>query len=146
MEIVFFSLEFWLIIAIVFIIGELLTLTFFLLSVGIGAALAGLTNYLGFSWEVQLVVFVVATLVCVGISRPIAKKLTKNAPDKKSNSDRLIGEEAIVTEDIELDKMGTVKILGDTWKAIAKENISAGEKVIVKNIDGVKLIVERKSD
>lgn len=138
-----FSLEFWIVLAVVCVLGELLTLTFFLLSVGIGAGFAALTNYLNHDPTTQLIVFIVVTITCVLLSKPIAKKLTSKSPLKKSNSDRLIGEEAIVIKKIIPDEMGTVKILGDTWKAIANEEITIGEKVVVERIDGVKLIVNK---
>ncbi|MDR3223815.1 MAG: NfeD family protein [Methanobrevibacter sp.] len=138
-----FSLEFWILLTLVCVLGELLTLTFFLLSVGIGAGFAALLNYLNYNSTTQLIVFVVVTIICVLISKPISKKLTSKSSLKKSNSDRLIGEEAIVIKKIIPDEMGTVKILGDTWKAIADEEIAIGEKVIVEKIDGVKLIVNK---
>ncbi|KZX14904.1 hypothetical protein MBCUT_18570 [Methanobrevibacter cuticularis] len=139
-----FSLEFWLVIAVIFILGELLTSTFFLISIGVGAGLAGLTNYLGFDPLTQLIVFIIVSIIVIIASRPIANHLTKNSPSKKSNSDRLIGEDAIVIEEIKIDSMGMVKLLGDTWKAIADENIPVGETVIVEKIDGVKLRVKKK--
>ncbi|MDR3062671.1 MAG: NfeD family protein [Methanobrevibacter sp.] len=143
MEISFFSLQFWLVLAVVCVLFELITLTFFLLSIAIGSAVAALVNYLGFDPYTQILVFAIVTVVCIILSRSFAKKLSKSAPDKKANSDRLIGLEAIVSEAIEEDKMGTVELVGDKWKAIADEDIAIGEKVIVKDIQGVKLIVEK---
>jgi membrane protein implicated in regulation of membrane protease activity len=138
-----FSLEFWIVLAVVCILGELLTLTFFLLSVAVGAGFGALTNYLHLDPMIQLAVFIIVTLICVLLSRPIVNKLTINSPLKKSNADRLIGEEAVVIKKIIPDNMGTVKVLGDTWRAIANEEVNVGEKVIVKEITGVKLVVEK---
>lgn len=139
-----FTLEFWIVLAVACILGELLTVTFFLLSVAVGAGFGALANYLNFDPTIQMAVFIIVTLICVLLSRPIAKKLTNNSSSKKSNADRLIGEEAIVIKEIIPDYMGTVKILGDTWRAIANEEISVDKKVIVKEINGVKLVVEKK--
>jgi len=139
-----FSLEFWLILAVIFILGELLTGTFFLVSLGIGSAFAGLANYLNFDYRIQLLVFVIISLICIILSKPIASKLTTNSPSKKSNSDRLIGEEVLVTEEIRKDKLGSVKHSGDVWRAESDENISVGQKAIVTSIAGVKLIVKKK--
>ncbi|MCC7553607.1 MAG: NfeD family protein [Methanobacteriaceae archaeon] len=139
-----FSLEFWLILAFIFILGELLTSTFFLFSLGIGSAFAGLVNYLGFDPIVQLLVFVIISLICIIASKPLANKLTKNSPDKKSNSERLIGKEVIVIEEIKENEMGLVKYSGDVWKAKSSDNIPVGDKAIVENIIGVKLIVKKQ--
>ncbi|WP_409199816.1 NfeD family protein [Methanobrevibacter sp. DSM 116169] len=139
-----FNLEFWLILAVLFILGELLTGTFFLLSLGVGSAAAGLVNYLDFDYRIQLLAFVVVSLICIIASKPLANKLTKNSPNKKSNSDRLIGKEVLVTEEIDKEKLGLVKHSGDVWKAKSNDNLSVGEEAIVEGIDGVKLIVKKK--
>lgn len=139
-----FSLEFWILLTFVCILGELLSVNFFLLSVGIGAGFAALTNHLKYDPTTQLIIFVTTTITCILFSRPLAKKLTKGSPSKKSNADRLIGKEAIVIKKIVPDEMGTVKILGDTWKAISNDEIAIGEKTIVEKIDGVKLVVKKK--
>ncbi|MDR2830739.1 MAG: NfeD family protein [Methanobrevibacter sp.] len=139
-----FSLEFWIVLTFACILGELLSVNFFLLSVGVGAGFAALTNHLKYDPATQLIIFVITTIICILLSRPLAKKLTKESPSKKSNADRLIGEEAIVIKKIVPDEMGTVKILGDTWRAISNEKIAIGEKVTVEKIDGVKLVVKKK--
>ncbi|KZX17166.1 NfeD family protein [Methanobrevibacter filiformis] len=139
-----FSLEFWLIFAVILVLGELLTVTFYLLSIAVGSAFAGLVNYLGFDPIVQILVFAVVTIICVILLRPISSRLTKNSSDKKANSDRLIGKEGIVIEKIIEDAMGTVDFIGDQWKAISDTEIDVGEKVIVEKIQGVKLFVRKK--
>ena len=139
-----FSLEFWLILAVILVLAELFTLTFFMLSLAVGSVFAGLANYLGLDPVGQLLVFAVVTVVCVIISRPIATRLTKNSPDKKANSDRLIGKEGVVIEAINNDSMGMVNFLGDQWKAVSDTEIAVGEKVIVEKIEGVKLFVRKK--
>ena len=140
-----FSLEFWLILTVILVLAELLTLTFFMLSLAVGSSFAGLAYYLGLQDPLsQLLVFAAVTGVCVVISRPVAAKLTKNSPDKKANSDRLIGKEGVVSEAISKDSMGMVNFLGDMWKATSNTEIAVGEKVIVEKIEGVKLFVRKK--
>ena len=77
------------------------------------------------------------------ISRPLYKKLNKNTVDKKSNTERLIGLKAKVTEDIDSHKIGTIKVNGEVWKAISNEEISKGEEVEIIGIEGVKLKVKK---
>ena len=136
-------LEFWIILAIIFLIGELLTGGFYLLSIGIGAIAAAVLNYLQFSITAQIIVFILITLVFILISRPLYKKLNKNTVDKKSNTERLIGLKAKVTEDIDPHKIGTIKVNGEVWKAISNEEISEGEEVEIIGIEGVKLRVKK---
>ena len=60
--------------------------------------------------------------------------------------DRIIGEEAIVTEDITKNNAGEVKVDGKRWSAISKNKCLKGDTVKVLRIDGVKLIVKKEED
>ncbi len=55
----------------------------------------------------------------------------------------LIGMEGLAKTDLAPDKSGVVQIASDTWTAVADENVSAGEKVIVKEVKGLRLHVRR---
>ena len=136
-------LEFWIILAIVFLIGELLTGGFYLLSIGLGSIAAAILNYLQFDLTIQIMAFIIITLIFIFISRPLYKRLNKNTADKKSNTERLIGLKAKVTEDIGPHKIGTIKVKGEVWKAISDEEISEGEEVEIIEIEGVKLKVKK---
>ena len=69
--------------------------------------------------------------------------MNKNTVDKKSNTERLIGLKAKVTEDIDSHKIGTINVNGEVWKAISDEKISEGEEVEITDIEGVKLKVKK---
>ena len=83
-------LEFWIILAIIFLIGELLTGGFYLLSIGLGAIAAAILNYLQFSITIQIVAFILITLIFIVISRPLYERLNKNTVDKKSNTEKIV--------------------------------------------------------
>ena len=136
-------LEFWIILAIIFLIGELLSRGFYLLSIGLGAIAAAILNYLQFSITLQIIAFILITVIFILISRPLYKKLDKNTVDKKANTERLIGLKAKVTEDIDSHKIGNINVNGEVWKAISDEKISKGETVEITEIEGVKLKVKK---
>ncbi len=136
-------LEFWIIFAIILLIGELMTGGFYLLSIGFGAIAAAILNYLQFSITIQIMAFIIVTLIFILVSRPLYKKLNNSAVDKKSNTERLIGLKAKVTEDIDSHKIGTINVNGEVWKAVSDEEISKGELVEITEIDGVKLKVKK---
>lgn len=138
-------LEFWIVLAIIFLIGELLTGGFYLLSIGIGAVVAAILSYLQFSITTQIISFILITLIFVLISRPLYRKLNRNNVDKKSNTERLIGLKAKVTDDMDSHKIGTINVNGEIWNAISNEKIRKGEEVEIIGIEGVKLKV-KKSD
>ena len=136
-------LEFWIIFAIVLLIGELLTGGFYLLSIGIGAIAAAIMNYFQFSLTIQIIVFILVTIIFILLSRPLYRKLNRNATDKKSNTERLIGLNAKVIEELDPHKIGTIDVNGEIWKAISDEEIGKGEKVEIIEIEGVKLKVKK---
>lgn len=67
---------------------------------------------------------------------------------QKTNTDALIGQTALVKETINnMESKGYVQLNGQDWtarSAEAGEIIPAGCEVVVKEIQGVKLIVERE--
>ena len=95
----------------------------------------------------QLVWFVVVSLLSLALTRPLAQKYV-NGRTTPTNADMVIGRDAVVTEEIDnLHARGAVLLDGKTWTArMAKEEDSApvGEAVRVLRIEGVKLIVEHR--
>ncbi|NYB51532.1 MAG: NfeD family protein [Methanobacteriaceae archaeon] len=135
------GIEGWIVLAGVCFIGEMLTTGFFLLWFGVGACLAAVLNYLGFDPWVQFIAFILISIALIAISRPLAQKITKEPP-RKAVSDRLVGKQGIVVEDILPDTGGVVKVEGDVWRAVSSRKIGKGEKITVKKVESVKLKVE----
>ena len=130
----------WIIIGAVCLIGEMLTTGFFLLWFGIGAFVAAALSYFGFNFTIQFVAFILVPVVLLGVSRPFASKVSKE-PQRRAVADRLIGQTATVMEDFEEE--GLVKVDGEMWRVKSQDKVRKGDKVIIKGVDGVKLIVEK---
>lgn len=92
---------------------------------------------------VQIIVFMIASVILLISLRPIFKKYM-NRNEVRTNASKLIGEEATCIKSILDNERGEVKIEGKIWTAISNENIYEGEKVVVLAITGVKLVVKRK--
>ncbi len=137
------TFDFWIVLAIVAIICELLSLSFFLLSIGFGAIAAGILNYYNFDPVQQVIAFIVITILFVIISRPLAKHLTKNSSKKKATTDRFLGKKGVTIENINPKSSGRIRIYGEEWRAISDQDIQKGEEVIVQNVSGVKLVVKK---
>ena len=93
---------------------------------------------------VQLLLFLLIGLVLVVATRPLCRKFL-TVKGEKTNVDALVGKTCIVTEEIRnIDEMGEVRLGGLCWSARAADGrvIAVGEQVTVKEIQGVKLIVE----
>lgn len=111
-----------------------------------GALIAFLAALTGFSIHVQLVVFLVVSFLLLIFTRPFAAKFI-NKGTIKTNVDGLVGRKArVMTEINNGAASGTAVINGQEWTARAVNDdlvISAGETVVVKEIRGVKLIVDQ---
>ena len=94
------------------------------------------------SFYILFAVFVLLGLILMVLTRPIlVKKLARK--NVKTNSDRVLGMEGVVTEEINKLKIGEVKVDGKRWSAISDEKIEVGTTIIVESIDGVKLVVRK---
>ncbi len=133
----------WLTAAVVFLILELMTPTFVFACFVTGSIAAGAFSYFypeSYYWQVGI--FILLTMVLLPLTRTLAKKITKESP-QKSNINALIGKVALVTKTIDPDLGGQVKIGGEIWIARSDEQIEENEKVRVVSITGTKAHVER---
>ena len=111
----------------------------------IGGAVAGLVSaILGASKLLQFTVFILVSALLLALLRPVLKKYLRVKPTK-TNADRLLGQEALVTETIDnLQETGAIRINGVLWTAKSLEDtqIPAGTRVIIRRIEGAKVYVE----
>lgn len=137
----------WLLLAAVFIVVEIVTLGLTTIWFAGAAFVAAIAALAGANIVIQVVLFVVVSLVLLLVTRPIAMKHLDNKTEK-TNAEALVGQIALVTAEINnLLESGQAKINGMEWTARSKENniiIPAGESVKIVEISGVKLIVEKE--
>lgn len=140
----------WLVIALILGVVELCTTQLVSIWFAIGAAAAAVCSFTFLDGQIvwQIVVFIVVSAVSLILTKPVVKKL-KNFKVTKTNSDRYVGMNGRVLEDIDLIKgTGLVLVDGKKWTAKGDtENIIPKDTyVIVKSIQGVKLIVSPCED
>ena len=136
----------WLILLVVFVIVEALTVGLASVWFAAGALVALLSTYFTDNIWLQIFLFVAVSAVALFALRPLAKKYV-TPKQVATNADRVIGRDAVVTEDIDnLTATGAVKIFGVLWTARSVDDnpIPAGATVTVREIDGVKLVVSKK--
>ena len=108
---------------------------------GVGALIA---NLCGAELWLQALVFVVVTALTLIFTRPFVRKLM-NFKKEETNAGRYIGKKAIVIGQINNTLgVGQVNVNGSVWTARSEDNsvIEIGKNVLIKSIEGVKLIVE----
>ena len=125
----------WLILLIVLLVIEVLTLGLSTIWFAGGALVAFLAALLGANILVQVILFLVVSVAL----------LVLNGKTTATNVDSLIGEQAVVTGEINnLLGQGEITVNGITWTARAEQEsqkIMVGKVVQIVRVDGVKAIV-----
>ena len=110
----------------------------------IGGAVAGLVSaLLGAAELLQWAVFIGVSAALLALLRPVLKKYLRVKPTK-TNADRLVGQEALVTEQIDnLRETGAIRVNGVLWTAKSTDDsqISPGVRVVIERIEGAKVYV-----
>lgn len=136
----------WLVVIVLFIAVEVNTMALTTIWFAGGAVAAFLAALAGLTIKTQLVLFLIVSLVLLIFTRPFAMKFV-NKGTVNTNAMDLIGKKARVTAEInnQLSK-GAAVVNGQEWTARAAEEeavIPEGEIVLIREIRGVKLIVDR---
>ena len=95
---------------------------------------------------IQSVVFFAVSVVSVIVFQAVFRKKLAKGKKVATNTDRLIGEKAVVSEKIDnIRAEGCIKINGQLWSAISEDGniILENEIVEIVAISGVKLVCRR---
>ena len=128
----------WLAAAFVFAVGEMASPgEFFLMPFAVGALVAMVLSFLGFSVTVTLIIFLVVSGITFAALRPLAHRLDRQGVTEGIGSRRLIGQQGMVIQSIPGGghESGMVKVLREQWRAIALNGVPIAEGVTVKVID-----------
>lgn len=140
----------WLCLAVVLIVIEIATIdlvaVWFALSSLIMVIITAICPTMNLIW--QIVIFVALSLALLLSTRKLVKRLMQKHKEQETNLELILNHSGIVIEDINNDlAVGSVKINGIIWSARSEDGsvILQDTLVLVKKIDGNKLIVEVKN-
>lgn len=137
---------FWLIAFGVLLLIEILTLGLTTIWFAAGALVAFLAAALNMPLLVQVIAFLVVSILMLIFTRPIMTKHL-NAKTTKTNAESLVGEKARVLIPVNnLKSEGQVMVNGMEWTARStKDEVTFAKDEMVKivGISGVKLIIEK---
>ena len=136
--------QFWLMAFIILVVMEFLTMGLTTIWFAIGALVAFFASLFGATLWIQIILFLVISLVVLVVYRPLAVKYI-NSRRIRTNVDDLVGKEGKVTEKIDnFNQTGRVIVNGMDWSARTTIGGTIDVDTIVKVVDvqGVKLIVE----
>ena len=134
---------FWLVIILLLSFVEVATVNLVTVWFIASALVSLLLAFLNVNFIVQFAVFVILGVILLLTTRNFLVGLL-NKNKQKTNLDRVVGMEGVVTEKITKHNPGEVKVDGKKWTAVSSKTISEGKVVRIKEIEGVKLIVEEE--
>jgi membrane protein implicated in regulation of membrane protease activity len=137
----------WVGAAVILGIGELLTAGFFLLPFAVGAAAAAILAFMGVDFALQLVTFVVISVVFLAVLQRFARQ-EQSGGTEPAGAGRYRGKMAIVLEPINRrEGTGSVRMETEQWRATTDGDteIPVGEEVVIKEVRGTRLVVEPTS-
>ena len=131
----------WLGIIILLAVIEVMTINLTTIWFVISGLIALLISFVVDNFFIQFGVFVILGILLLVKTKSVMEKWLKQN-NSKTNLDRVIGMEGIVTEEIDKHQIGEVRVDGKSWSAKAEKKIKVGSTVNILKIEGVKVIVE----
>ena len=136
---------FWLVLAIVLGVIEAVTFQMVAIWFGLGALAAIIPSLFGANIWLQFAVFMIVSVAALIGTRPFVKKVLK-LRQVHTNADSLIGQVGVVVVDSVEGEItsGRVMVSSQEWAACTEDGMELhkGDRVLVKKIEGVRLIVE----
>jgi membrane protein implicated in regulation of membrane protease activity len=140
-------IAFWLIIFILLVMVELATMGLTTVWFAGGALAAIVIAALDLQIWLQVVIFLVVSILLLYFTRPIAVKYF-NKDRIKTNVESYVGRDVIVISEVDnLQGIGQVTLDGQEWTArtaVHGITMPIGTVGVVKAVEGVKLIIEEK--
>lgn len=135
----------WFLLALIALLGELFTLSFYLVYEAAAAAVTGVVALFVPNTIAQLLVFAVASALSLGVARPRTIQLLFRAkPEPTVQFPDVVGKAATVRERVS-DTAGLVEVgAGEFWSARAADAgmvLEPGTAVMVTRRDGIRLYV-----
>ena len=137
------ALFLWIIIGLVALGIDIATSAFLFVWFTLGAIAAGVAQIFGYSFIVQLIIFIIVSGLLVILVYPIVKKSIKNSVKPTLTREKTyIGRVVVVDEDIIEKRL--IKVDGVYWSVMEKgEVLEKGDKVEIVGIEGNKIIIKK---
>jgi membrane protein implicated in regulation of membrane protease activity len=129
----------WLLLAVALGVAEMVSLDLILLMMAVGALVAAVVAIAGAPIFLQVLLGAGASAAMLLLVRPSLIARLHNGPDLVSGHNRLVGQQAVVTEELSADNPGRIKLAGEIWSACPYDEsltIAPGAKVEVFAIRG----------
>ena len=134
----------WLGLSVLLGAAELVSMDLILLMLAAGAMVGFVAAVIGLAVPLQVVLAAVTAVAMLAFLRPNLIKRLHGGPEIRLGHGKLVGRQALVTQDITALTPGRVKLAGEIWSAEPYDDtltIAAGETVEVLEIRGATAFV-----
>jgi membrane protein implicated in regulation of membrane protease activity len=115
---------------------------FDLVFIGSAFIIGGLATYPVHSWLVTAIVTSVICVAYVFLGRRYVHRWTQ-VKKARTNIDAIVGRKGVVLRNITNNVDGLVKVGNEQWRARGEKDIKKGDEIVVTNVSGVTLDVEK---
>ncbi|MFC5409065.1 NfeD family protein [Larkinella bovis] len=141
-------LQIWAILGLLFLVAELVSISFVFAFLGVGALTTALCTWMGLTPDIsaQLLCFSVVTIITLVAGRKPLRRWFESRT-KKQEYREYVGDRATVVQTIPAHGEGRIFYRGTEWIAVSDtdESILAGKPVVIKRMDGIRAIVTSAS-
>ena len=134
----------WVVLGLALLLGEIVTPGgFYLLFFGIGAVIVGCLAGFGVAgppWFQVILSSLLSVLTLWLFREKLLQATRRDSPDRV---DTLIGETAVIMEEIPRNGVGKAEMRGSSWSArnIDEKSLTRGERCQVVRVDGLTILV-----
>lgn len=136
----------WIAVALAFAVAEVATVSLFAAFVSAGAVGAAVVAFVGLDPLFQAIAFAAVSLMGIVLVRPwVMRRMTRRRTvETVSGAASMIGETAVVVRAVKPHERGHVRIMGENWPALSRDDsvLDQGRTVRIVDIEGATLVVE----
>jgi membrane protein implicated in regulation of membrane protease activity len=143
--------QIWIVLSALLLVAEMFAPGFWLASIAVGCLAAGVAGLLPIGLLGQILVFAGGSLASLFGLRPVLVRrfLHSRGTEVLTNVEALVGKTGVVTRQIDpVTRVGRVVVDGEDWRGTLLEGsgvIEPGTRVIVVQVDGSTLVVEKEA-
>jgi membrane protein implicated in regulation of membrane protease activity len=129
----------WLVLAVALGVAEMVSLDLILIMIAVGAVVGALAAIASLPLALQILLGAGSSAAMLALVRPNLIKKLHQGPDLVTGTNKLVGQQAVVTEELSAHHPGRVKLAGEIWSACPYDEsltIAAGSMVEVFAIRG----------
>ena len=135
----------WFLLGLVFLLSEFVLPGLIILFFGIGCWVTSATLLVvpDLSFNFQLIIFLISSLLSLALLRSTLKKwLGNKEKNMEGELEEYVNKNCIAESDIIPEIGGKVSFKGTAWTAHSNTKIKKGDTVVIKEVEGISFIVE----